>query len=127
MEGTTCRQHQLLAVANVPSSWLVPVEGRFPVAVSLPLLAFVVRNACEEHRPAAPVNLVHDRQPLILDPAYYDHWLDPKTPTGDLKDILSHDVDGNLQFYRVGREVNAAAVNKQPNDYAGLIEPIALL
>lgn len=27
---------------------------------------------------------------------------------------------------RVGREVNAAAINKQPNDHAGLIEPIKL-
>ena len=76
---------------------------------------------------AAPVNQVHDRQPLILDPAYYEAWLDPKSPAGDLKDILNHDIDGQLQFYRVGREVNAAAVNKQPNDYSGLIEPIKLL
>jgi len=70
---------------------------------------------------------VHDRQPLILDPSYYDVWLDPKTPAGDLKDILSHDMDGQLDFYRVGREVNSAAINKQPNDHAGLIEPIKLL
>ena len=76
---------------------------------------------------AAPVNQIHDRQPLILDPAYYEAWLDPKSPAGDLKDILNHDIDGQLQFYRVGREVNAAAVNKQPNDYSGLIEPIKLL
>ena len=69
----------------------------------------------------------HDRQPLILDPAYYDAWLNPQTPAGDLKDILRHDIDGNLQFYRVGREINAAAINKQPNDHAGLIEPIKLL
>ncbi|TIQ36273.1 MAG: SOS response-associated peptidase [Mesorhizobium sp.] len=76
---------------------------------------------------AAPINQIHDRQPLMLDPAYYDAWLDPKTPAADLKDILSHDIDGQLQFYRVGRDVNAAAINKQPNDHAGLIEPIKLL
>lgn len=76
---------------------------------------------------AAPVNQIHDRQPLMLDPAYYDAWLNPKTPAGGLKDILRHDIDGSLQFYRVGREVNAAAINKQPNDYAGLIEPIKLI
>lgn len=76
---------------------------------------------------AAPVNQIHDRQPLMLDPAYYDSWLDPTMPAGDLKDILSHDIDGQLQFYRVGRDVNAAAINKQPNDHAKLIEPIKLL
>lgn len=76
---------------------------------------------------AAPVNQIHDRQPLILDPAYYDAWLDPKTPAGDLRDILSHHIDGQLQFYRVGRDVNAAAIDKRPNDHAGLIEPIKLL
>ncbi|MER9313424.1 SOS response-associated peptidase family protein [Mesorhizobium australicum] len=48
---------------------------------------------------------LHDRQPLILDPAYYDAWLDPSTPKEYLKDILSHDIDGQLQFNRVGRDL----------------------
>jgi putative SOS response-associated peptidase YedK len=32
---------------------------------------------------------LHDRQPVILDRAYYDAWLDPTTPKDGLKDILS--------------------------------------
>ncbi|UCI10476.1 SOS response-associated peptidase family protein [Mesorhizobium sp. B1-1-8] len=76
---------------------------------------------------AAPVNQIQDRQPLILDRAYYDAWLDPKTPVGDLRDILSRDIDGQLQFYRVGREINACIKDKQPTDHAVLIEPIKLL
>jgi putative SOS response-associated peptidase YedK len=76
---------------------------------------------------AAPVNQIHDRQSLMLDPAYHDTWLGPKTPARDLKDILSHDIDRHLQFYRVWCEVSAAAINKQLNDYASLVEPIKLL
>ena len=53
-----------------------------------------------------PMKQLHDRQPVILDPEFYDDWLDPATPTGDLKPLLSQNLDGYLQFYRVGREVN---------------------
>ncbi|WP_280938706.1 SOS response-associated peptidase family protein [Mesorhizobium sp. LSJC264A00] len=73
---------------------------------------------------AEPMKQLHDRQPLILDAAYYDAWLDPATPKDSLKDILSHDIDGQLQFNRVGREVNTSAVNKLPNDHPGLVGPI---
>lgn len=37
------------------------------------------------------------------------------------------DLDRHLQFYRVWCEVSAAAINKQLNDYASLVEPIKLL
>ncbi|WP_274533708.1 hypothetical protein [Mesorhizobium huakuii] len=56
----------------------------------------------------------------MLDPAYYDAWLDPATPKNYLEDILSHDIDGQLQFNRVGREVNLTVINKQPNDHPAL-------
>ena len=39
-------------------------------------------------------------------------------------DILSHDIDGQLQFNRVGRDVNSTVVNKQPNDHPALVRPI---
>ncbi len=71
-----------------------------------------------------PMRQLHDRQPVILDPAYYDAWLDPATPAGDVKALLSHDINGQLQFNRVGREVNSSAINKQPNDHSGLVGPI---
>ncbi|WP_292577795.1 SOS response-associated peptidase family protein [Mesorhizobium sp.] len=71
-----------------------------------------------------PMRQLHDRQPVILNPAYYDAWLNAETPAGDLKGLLSHDIDAQLQFNRVGREVNSAAINKQPNDHSGLVGPI---
>ncbi|WP_011580587.1 MULTISPECIES: SOS response-associated peptidase [Chelativorans] len=55
-----------------------------------------------------PVTQIHDRQPAILHPAVYDQWLDPVTPSERLKPLVrEHNLDGQLQFYRVGREVNA--------------------
>ncbi|ESW73438.1 hypothetical protein X771_00385 [Mesorhizobium sp. LSJC277A00] len=42
-------------------------------------------------------------------------------PKDQPQDILSHDFDGQLQFNRVGREVNTSAVNKFPNDHPGLV------
>lgn len=74
-----------------------------------------------------PMQQLHDRQPIILDPAYYDQWLDPTTPVADAKEILKHDIDAELQFYRVDRQVNASVTaDKQINDgNPGLIAPLA--
>ena len=60
---------------------------------------------------------LHDRQPAILDPAVYDAWLDPATP--EPKALLDRNLDGELQFHRVGREVNST---KDRSDKASMIE-----
>jgi putative SOS response-associated peptidase YedK len=73
---------------------------------------------------AKPISKLHTWQPVILDPAYYDVWLSPETLRSYLKEILSHDIDGKLEFYRVGREVNATVVDKKRNDTAVLFGPI---
>lgn len=70
---------------------------------------------------AEPMSRLHDRQPIILDPAVYDAWLDPQTPAGELKEVLSHDLDGHLQFHRVSREVNST---KGGADRSSMAEPI---
>ncbi|WP_309084139.1 SOS response-associated peptidase [Chelativorans sp.] len=57
---------------------------------------------------AEPISQLHDRQPAILDPAAYDEWLDPSTPGETLKPLLfERNIDSQLRFYRVGREVNS--------------------
>jgi len=72
-----------------------------------------------------PMNRLHDRQPVILDPEVYDTWLDPETPASDAKQLLHENVDGDLQFHRVCRDVNASITNdKQRNDMPHFIEPI---
>jgi putative SOS response-associated peptidase YedK len=62
---------------------------------------------------------IHDRQPLILDPAAYDAWLDPATPAAEAKALLAQNLDGELQFNRVGR-----AVNNVKNPGGECIDPI---
>jgi len=61
---------------------------------------------------------IHDRQPVILDPAVYDAWLDPETPAAEVKNLLSRHLDSDLQFNRVSRTVNS--VKNQGGD---CIEP----
>jgi putative SOS response-associated peptidase YedK len=46
------------------------------------------------------------RMPVILDQAACDAWLDP-TNTAP-KQVLSQNLNGNLEFYRAGRQVNSS-------------------
>jgi putative SOS response-associated peptidase YedK len=69
-----------------------------------------------------PLMQIHDRMPVILDPVAYDDWLNPSTPAAELKGVLQHHIDGQLQFYRVGREVNSTKGGGA--DHARLLEPI---
>jgi putative SOS response-associated peptidase YedK len=64
-----------------------------------------------------PVKQIHDRMPVILDPAVYDAWLDP---AGDLKSLLGHNLDGRLQFHWVSRAVNST---KDRSDRSDMIQP----
>jgi putative SOS response-associated peptidase YedK len=66
-------------------------------------------------RPAEkPVSELHDRMPVILDPAVYDEWLSAETSPGDAMELLDHHLDGQLQFHRVSREVNASRFTGDP-------------
>ena len=69
-----------------------------------------------------PMRQIHDRQPVILDPAVYDAWLDPETPAADAKNLLASNLDGDLQFQRVSRTVNS--VKNQGGDCIEPINPI---
>lgn len=51
---------------------------------------------------------------------------DPETPA-DAKQLLHDILDEDLECYRVGREVNTSARDKQPRDLPSMIEPIHLL
>ena len=66
-----------------------------------------------------PMRQLHERQPVILDPVAYDEWLDPATPSP--KGLLDRNLDGDLQFRRVSREVNST---KDRADTPGMIEPL---
>ena len=71
---------------------------------------------------AAPVRILAT---AILAPEAYDAWLDPETPAEDLKPLIGDkNLDGELQFHRVDRRVNASGRTDKPNDDASMIGPI---
>lgn len=74
-----------------------------------------------------PMSQLHERQPVILDPEVYGAWLDPETPASDAKQLLNENIDHDLEFYRVGRRVNASSRTDKPNDDASMIEPVSPL
>lgn len=87
-----------------------------------------VTSCCIITQPAGEtMQQIHDRQPVILDPDVYDAWMDTETPPAVAKQLLHENLDVDLEFYRVGREVNASAKDKQPYDLPSMIEPIALV
>lgn len=64
-----------------------------------------------------PMSRLHDRQPIILDPAAYDEWLDPDTR--DPQGVLRNDLSSDIEYYRVSRAVNAVRTEGPE-----LIEPL---
>ncbi len=51
---------------------------------------------------------IHDRMPIILNQAAYDSWLDPrKHDLIEAKSLLAQNLNSELEFYRVGRQVNS--------------------
>lgn len=45
----------------------------------------------------SPINQIHDRMPVILDPSAFDAWLNPATPVENLKGmLLGRNLDANM-------------------------------
>ncbi|THK34962.1 SOS response-associated peptidase [Ensifer sp. MPMI2T] len=61
-----------------------------------------------------PVKTLHDRQPVILDPAVYDEWLSADTAVADAKALISRNLGDALQFHRVSREINSSKFEGDP-------------
>jgi len=61
----------------------------------------------------AVVQPVHNRMPVIIPPKDYDAWLDPRTPTADLRDVLRPYPDAEMVGRAVSSYVNNAR-NERP-------------
>jgi len=64
------------------------------------------------------VGQIHDRMPVMLMPADYDRWLDPKTPPAELLAMLKPYDPKLMEAYAVNR-----AVNNVKNDTELCLEP----
>lgn len=62
---------------------------------------------------------IHNRMPVILDPADYSMWLDPQTPRDQLQHLLRPYPAELMAVYPV-----SAAVNSPANDSPACIEPV---
>jgi putative SOS response-associated peptidase YedK len=64
---------------------------------------------------------IHDRMPLLVEPARYTAWLDPSAAAADdLKSLLVPAAPGRLEAYPVSTQVNNVR-----NNGAELLEPLA--
>lgn len=71
---------------------------------------------------AGPDMPIHDRQPVVLEPDTWAHWLDPDvTDREELEPLLRATAAGTLVHHPVSR-----AVGNVGNDSAELVEPITL-
>jgi putative SOS response-associated peptidase YedK len=100
--------------------WLIQMPGGAPYAfaglwahntrMETPVTSCTIITA-----PAvSPISQIHDRMPIILAPEVFDAWLDPATPVSDLKGILAHHLDGQMQMHRVSRDINSSKFTDRP-------------
>jgi putative SOS response-associated peptidase YedK len=63
---------------------------------------------------------IHDRQPLVLDPEQWEHWLDPEEKDPEVvRTFLEYSRPGRFEAHPVGRAVGATG-----NNGPGLVEPV---
>ena len=65
---------------------------------------------------------IHDRRPVVLNPALAREWLDPATPLARAEQLLLFQGEPSevFEWFKVG-----TAVGNTRNDGPGLIEPVA--
>ena len=61
--------------------------------------------------PNAVVEPIHDRMPVILAPADYARWLDPRTPQSALRPLLGPYPAAAMEAFTVGTAVNRASLD----------------
>jgi len=72
--------------------------------------------------PNAVTSVIHDRMPVILDPNYYDRWLDPRVTDASAVSGLLKPYDGSqMRRYPVSTRINHVA-----NDDEGCSRPMEL-
>lgn len=98
----------VMALAGLRETWK-NAEGRL-------LRTCTIVTTASNH----DVRDVHDRMPVILEPADWDGWLDPEQRDADaVRSLLVTSPDGTLVRHAVSDRVN-----RPEQDDAGLVEPV---
>ena len=98
----------LLSLAGLWEVWHAPDGGELETCTILTTTPNVLMEP------------IHNRMPVILDPADYDMWLDPATALDQLNHLLRPFAPEMLAAYPV-----STAVNRPQNDTADCIAPLA--
>jgi putative SOS response-associated peptidase YedK len=103
-----------LAFAGLYELWRDPVVGRDDEDAWLWTATVITTSAPDE------LGMIHDRMPMIIDPAGWDDWLDPaNSEVADLRALLAPAAVSGLTTYPV-----STAVNSVRNNGPELIEPV---
>jgi putative SOS response-associated peptidase YedK len=105
-----------LAFAGLYELWRDPAVGSDDQDAWLWTTTIITTSAPDE------IGMIHDRMPMIIDPASWADWLDPaNNEVADLKALLTPAMVGDLTTWPV-----STAVNSVRNNGPELIEPVSL-
>jgi len=103
-----------LAFAGLYELWRDPAVAREDPDAWLWTTTIITTSAPDE------LGMIHDRMPMIIDPARWADWLDPVTSdVADLRALLVPAAVSGLQTYPVSTQVNSVR-----NNGPSLIEPV---
>jgi putative SOS response-associated peptidase YedK len=105
-----------LAFAGLYELWRDPAVSSEDQDAWLWTTTIITTSAPDE------IGMIHDRMPMIIDPASWADWLDPaNNDVADLKALLTPAMVGDLTTWPV-----STAVNSVRNNGPELIEPVSL-
>lgn len=100
-------EDELFGLGGVWEHWTRSSDG-----VGIDTFTIITTNA------STAIRAVHDRMPLILEPATYSSWLDGATPLEQAHDLMQPSPGLTLTLHPVSR-----AVSNVRNEGATLIQP----
>src|SRR4051794_4976830 len=104
-----------LAMAGLYEIWRDPAKGEDAEDRFLWTCTVITTDAEDD------VGRIHDRMPLMVEPARWASWLDPRTDKDTVLDLLVPAAPGRLEAYPVSTMVNAVK-----NNGPELVEPLKL-
>lgn len=105
------RDRAPFALAGLWEIWRGP-KGGAPLEVPLESVTVVTTTA------NPTLSALHERMPVVLDPAEWDAWLDPATPVDEARGLLRPAPDALLDVAPVGPRVNSVR-----NDDPSCLDP----
>jgi putative SOS response-associated peptidase YedK len=102
------RDGKVMAMAGLYEFWRAP-DGEW-----VPTCTVITTDASDD------LGRIHDRMPMVVEPARWDAWLDPaRTEPDDVRELLVPAMSGTMEAYLV-----SASVGNVRNNGPELIQPL---